>query len=50
MFNWFSAKPLTASDLGKLGAAAKRNREREAYKAFHDDMARKAGTKIRWAE
>jgi hypothetical protein len=49
MFNLFKRKP-TASDIGKLGNAVKRKRERSRYKAFHDRMAERVGTNIEWAD
>lgn len=46
----FFRRSMSTSEAGKLGAAVKRERQREAYKRFHDEMAARAGTVIRWAD
>lgn len=39
--------PITASEAGRLGNQVKRERERERYKQFHDEMRRAQG-KPKW--
>lgn len=49
MFKLFKRKT-TASEAGKLGSLVKKERARARYKVFHERMAKRAGTKIEWAE
>ena len=50
MFNLFKPKPLTPSQMGRMGAAARKAKADEEYVTFHNEMARNAGTKIKWAK
>ncbi|MCR4297237.1 MAG: hypothetical protein NUV75_00580 [Gallionella sp.] len=48
MFAWFKHLfPITASAAGRLGNQVKRERARERYKRFHDEM-RAAQGKRKW--
>lgn len=46
---WPFKKPITASEAGRLGNMVKKDRARARYVEFHNRMAEKAGTEIRWS-
>ena len=51
MFGFFKRKAMTVREAGALGAAVKRERDRERYKRFHDDMRARLGLpKVEWKE